>query len=118
MRHLVITHEDKRRRLIEYISDFAVKRCKVIKVKNEKTILGRHYHNKSDSVFYMLSGKAIYTLKANRPNARIDRGWLFDEEALFVPRGVVHTFEVFPGSILLEACTEPYDKSDEIEATD
>ncbi len=114
----VVTHEDKRRRLIEYISDIPFKRAKVIKVKGEKCILGKHYHNNNDSVFYMLSGKASYVLKPNRPNAKIEQGWIFDEECIFVPRGVVHTFTVYPHSILLEAASEPFNKEDEIQVTD
>jgi len=113
-----ITHEDRRRRLIEYISDIPFKRAKVIKVKNEKCVLGKHYHLKSDSVFYMLTGKAMYTLKSNRKDSRLERGWLFEEECIFVPKNVVHTFTVYPNSILLEAASEPYDKADEISVTD
>lgn len=114
----IITHEDKRRRLIEYIKDIPFRRAKVIKVKSEKCILGKHYHLKSDSVFYMLQGKAMFTLKPNRQGASVERGWLFEEECIFVPRNVVHTFEIYPGSILLETASEPYDKEDEIQTTD
>lgn len=112
----VVTHEDKRRRLIEWISDTPVRRCKVIKVKDKKCFLGNHYHEKSDSIFYMLSGKAIFTTQLIKGSKRIERGWLFDEDCLFVPKGVAHKFEIFPNSILLEAASEPYDKGDEIPA--
>ncbi len=119
----VTTHEDKRRRLIEYNNGISMKRCKVIKVKDTKCVLGKHYHLKNDSIFYMLSGKAIYYTypvdpTTHKQSGARDRGWLFEEEAMFVPAGVAHTFEVFPNSILLECCSETYDKEDEIPVLD
>lgn len=116
MRKPVITHEDRRRRLIEYISDTPFKRAKVIKVKDEKCFLGQHYHTKSDSIFYVLTGKVTFVTQSIRKGARINRGWLFEEECLFVPKEVIHRFTAYPGTILLEVCSEPFDKNDEIKA--
>lgn len=116
MRLSINRHEDERRTLREWLSDIPVKRCKVIETK-KKSILGNHYHNNSDSVFFMMKGKARYELKPNREGAKVDMGWMFEDDCIFVPRGVIHTFEVWDNSILLEAASEPYNKEDEIQIT-
>ncbi len=108
-----IKHQDSRRVLTEWISDTPMKRSKVIEVK-EKSILGNHYHLNSDSVFYIVKGKTTYWLKKPDKEGVMERDWLFEGESLFVPRGVVHTFEVYPDTIMLEACSEPYNGDDEI----
>lgn len=114
----ITRHEDERRILIEWIKDIPFKRCKVLIVK-KKAVLGKHYHNNSDNVFYMLKGKGIMTLKsAHSSTARITREWLFEGDCRFVPRGVIHRFELFPDTVLLESATEPYDTQDEIQVTD
>ncbi len=115
MRLPVKRHEDERRILTEYVSDIPFKRAKVIEVKS-KTILGNHWHQNNDSVFYILKGKGNYTLKsAQSSTLRTQRGWLFEGECLFVPRGMIHTFELLAGTIMLETATEPYDEKDEIQ---
>lgn len=113
----VIKHEDERRTLTEWISDIPIKRCKIIEVKG-KVILGNHYHHNSDSVFYMMRGKGVVTLRLPKKDARIKRDWLCEGEGMFVPRGIVHTFELLKGSIMLEAASEPYDSNDEIQFTE
>lgn len=110
-------HEDERRILIEWISNFPVKCCKLIEIKS-RSILGKHYHLKKDSVFYIYKGKCQYDLKEMKRNGMVKRGWLFEGESLSVPRNFVHTFDVFPGTIMLEAVTEPYDKEDEIQVVE
>lgn len=111
-------HEDDRRILTEYISGIPFKRAKVIETK-KKCILGKHYHNESDSVFYVLKGKCNYILKsAHSSTARVKRDWLFEGECLFVARGIAHTFELYPDTILLETASEIYDPKDEIQVTD
>lgn len=117
MRLPTIRHEDDRRILTEYISNIPFKRAKVIESKGKVTV-GNHYHKNNDSVFYMLRGKCSYTLKsAHSTVARISRGWLFEGDCLFVPRGIIHTFNLLPETIMLEAATEPYDKEDEIQVS-
>ena len=111
-------HEDERRILIEYIKDIPMKRSKVLIVK-QKCVLGKHYHNNNDSVFYVLKGKGICTLKsAHSVTARVTREWLFEGDCIFVPRGVIHRFELFPDTILLESASEPFDPNDEIQVTE
>ncbi len=106
------THEDDRRILTEWIQDISVKSVKSIYVK-EKSILGNHYHNKKDEIFYIQNGKGICILKT--PHGKIlKRQWMFEGECIYVPKGTVHSFEMFAGSILLEAATEPYNHEDEI----
>ncbi len=109
----VTKHEDDRRILTEWISDLSVKRCKIIETKGAKTVLGKHYHNKSDSVFYVFKGKGVCTLKAV-DGSKMSRHWMFEGDCIFVPRGVIHTFELSKGTILMEAASEPYDEIDEI----
>ena len=112
----ITKHEDDRRILTEWLSDIPVKRCKIIEVK-QKCTLGNHYHLKNDNVFYMFKGKGQYTLK-NVKTGKIERGWLFENEAMFVKRGTIHTFVMYPDSIMMEAATEIYDKEDEIQVTE
>lgn len=109
-------HEDERRVMTEWISNTPFKRCKVLETKT-KCFLGKHYHNNSDSMFYMLRGKGIVVLKPSN-EARFSRDWMFEGDCIFVPRGIIHTFELFPNTILLEASSEPYDKQDEIQVVD
>lgn len=110
-------HEDERRVLTEYIKDIPFRRAKVLETK-KKCVLGNHYHLNSDSVFYVLKGKCSYTLKSRHPRKGMTRGWLFEGECIFVSRGVIHTFTVWPDTIILEAASEPFDKNDEIQATE
>lgn len=114
MRLPVTRHEDERRILTEYISDIPFKRAKVIESKDKVTV-GNHYHKNNDSVFYVLKGKCNYHLKsAHSTTAKESRGWLFEGDCLFVSRGIIHTFNLLPETIMLETATEPYDKKDEI----
>lgn len=114
MRLPITRHEDDRRILTEWNRDIPMSRCKIIESKG-KAILGRHYHERNDSIFYMFKGKGNYILKsAYRTQERANRGWLFEGDAIFVPRGVVHTFQLFPGAVMMEACSESYDAKDEI----
>ena len=113
-----IRHEDERRILIEWNKDIPMKRSKVLIVK-QKSVLGKHYHNNSDSIFYILKGKCILTTRmANREDAPVHRKWLFEGDCEFVPRGVIHRFEVFPDTVMLESATEPFNNNDEIQVTD
>lgn len=112
MNHKVNKHEDHRRRLDEWIDNIPVKSVKTIYVR-EKAALGNHYHDKKDEIFYVAKGKGNYVLTTSKS---YQRGWLFEGEALFVKRGTIHTFTMWPDSILLEAATEPYDPLDEIRA--
>lgn len=116
MRLPTTRHEDERRVLTEYISDIPFRRAKVIEAKGKCTV-GNHWHRDNDSVFYVLRGKANYELKpALSSQARTSRGWLFEGDCLFVPRGMIHTFILLPETIMLEAATEKYDPKDEIPA--
>lgn len=111
-------HEDERRILTEYISGIEFKRAKVLEIK-EKCILGKHYHNKNDSVFFILKGKVVYMLRdASNSRAAVKRDWMYEGDCIFVPRGVVHTFTAFPGTIMLETSSEIYDPQDEIQVTE
>ena len=114
----ITRHEDERRTLIEWNKDIPMKRSKVLIVK-KKSVLGKHYHNLSDSIFYILKGKCIITTKSAHSNtAPVHRKWMFEGDCEFVPRGIIHRFEVFPGTVMLESATEPFNNNDEIQVTD
>lgn len=107
-------HDDRRRTLIEWVKDISIRCIKTIEVK-EKLPLGKHYHENKDEVFYIQKGKGIMYLKsAHDSQAKLSREWVFEGDCIYVPRGTIHVFELFPGSILLEAATEPYNEKDEI----
>ncbi len=107
-----VKHEDERRVLIEYISGVPFKRAKILQTKT-KSILGKHYHKENDSVFYLFKGEGSYFLK---PLNGIPEEGIFKEgDCLFVPRDVIHTFELDAHSIMLETSSEIYNKEDEIQ---
>jgi mannose-6-phosphate isomerase-like protein (cupin superfamily) len=110
-------HDNDRRTLTEWNKDIPMKRLKIIEAKGKKSVLGKHYHEKSDSIFYIFKGKGVCTLKP-LDNPRMSRHWMFEGDCIFVPRRVVHTFELRGGTIMMEAASEPYDPSDEIATTD
>lgn len=112
MNYPTVRHEDNRRTLIEWIKDLPIKCIKTIYVK-EKIGLGNHYHLKKDEVFFLAKGKGTYMLTTANS---YKREWIFEGDCVFVPRGTIHTFLLYPDSILLEAATEPYEPSDEIRA--
>ncbi len=116
MKTKVIKHEDIRRVLIEYVSDSEIRRCKVIEIK-EDSVLGNHYHRKTDSFFYLLRGNGTYDIWDFDNKLDGENGDFLEGECIFVPRNVVHTFKLLKGSIMLETASQPYDKEDEIQVT-
>lgn len=112
MNYPTTRHEDHRRKLVEWVKDFPIKSIKTIHVK-QKIGLGNHYHLNKDEIFYLVKGKGTYTLTAKDSYRR---QWIYEGDCIFVPRGTIHTFLLYPDSILLEAATEPYEPSDEIRA--
>jgi mannose-6-phosphate isomerase-like protein (cupin superfamily) len=107
MKLQTIKHEDDRRVLIEWISDFHIRNCKVLVVKKDCE-LGNHYHEVKIDTFLLLKGSGTYKIG--------------DEEGILEEGGCYralqnqpHTFTLKAGSILLEASTMPYDKDDEIQ---
>lgn len=100
-------HEDDRRTLIEYISDFPIRMSKVLYVKEDRT-LGNHYHKLKDDFFFLVKGSGTYTLDGIEEP--------FNEgDCILVKAGVMHAFNLKSGSILIESSTTPYDKGDEYE---
>src|SRR3990167_483558 len=98
-------HEDDRRILIEWIQDLPMKACKVV-IAKQNTEVGNHYHKKKDEVYYLLSGEGEYKLG--------DSDFQPLKDVIFVSRGIRHTFRLQKDSILLGACSEPFDVKDEI----
>ncbi len=112
MKLKVYKHEDERRVLTEYITGIPFKRAKILEVK-EKSILGKHYHRESDDVFYLFKGRGRYYLKPLKGMAV--ENLMYEGDCIFVPRDVIHTFELDAGSIMLEVSSEIYNKNDEIQ---
>ena len=102
-------HEDKRRVLIEWVKDFPFRSAKIVIAKSNLP-MGKHYHRNKDELYYMLKGTMTYTLTTSEVITKD----LLEGETLFIPRGVGHTFILYPDSILLGAQTEPFDQNDEI----
>jgi len=100
-------HEDDRRILIEWISDFHIRNCKALLVKKDCE-LGKHYHNEKIDTFLLLKGSGTY--KIGDESGELEEGGCY--RAL---QNQLHTFYLKAGSILLEASTTPYDKKDEIQ---
>lgn len=99
-------HEDDRRKLVEWISDFPIRSCKVLEMKQDG-VLGNHYHNNKVDTFYLLKGNGTYQIGE-------EHGHLVEGGCYRAEKGVPHSFFLTAGSILLEASTTPYDKKDEI----
>ncbi len=100
-----VIHEDNRRYLAEYISDFPIRTSKVMYVK-EDCVLGSHYHKLKDDIFYLVKGSGTAVL--NNRAMDFKKG-----DCLLVKAGSKHAFTLKKGSILIEASTTPYDKTDE-----
>jgi len=98
-------HEDNRRKLIEYVIDFPIRTCKAIVVK-EDNILGNHWHQLKEEIFYLLQGSGSVTIGEETHELK-------ENDIVHAPKGVKHTFHLKAGSILLEAGTEPFDKNDD-----
>lgn len=101
----VDTHEDDRRVLVEWVKDFSLRTCKVIILKKD-TSIGNHYHKKKDEIFFLLQGKGEVELDGEREPLKLG-------DVVFAGKGTKHTFHLIEGSILLEAGTKPFDKSDD-----
>lgn len=98
-------HEDDRRILAEYIQDIPTRTSKAIFIK-EDSILGNHYHNYKDDIFFLLKGSGTITL--NEITKPFKSG-----DCMLVKAGTVHSLNLKKGSILLESSTLPYAKEDE-----
>jgi len=101
-------HEDYRRSLVEFISDFPIRTAKVMYIKDE-AVLGSHYHKLKDDIFYLIKGSGTAIINNRAEDFRAG-------ECIHVKAGIKHAFTLHKGSILLEASTTPYDKSDEYKA--
>ncbi len=98
-------HEDDRRLLCEWIPDIPVRTCKAFFIK-EDCRLGDHYHRETTDIFFLLKGSGTYILDG------IEKEFKEGQCIKVLPK-VMHTLKLKKYSILLEASTLPYDKSDE-----
>lgn len=106
MKLQVNKHEDDRRVLTEWIADQPIRCCKVLIMKEDGRV-GQHYHNNKVDTFYLLEGRGEY--KIGDEEGQLVKGGCYRAE-----KGIPHTFYLRKGSILLEASSTPYDKTDEI----
>lgn len=105
MDKIIQKHEDDRRTLTEWISDYPIRACKVVEAK-EDCVVGEHYHKDKDEIFYMLKGNGVVTLDG--VSHAINKGGV-----VFVGRNTRHSFKLPKDSILLGGCTEPFDPNDD-----
>lgn len=103
----MFTHEDERRKLVEW-SEGEFKTAKVV-IAKENCVVGDHHHNKKDEEFLLLSGKAKKVVIGETVEIEVDqmRKWV-------VPRGTYHLFDLDKDAILLGTATERFSKEDEI----
>lgn len=99
-------HEDNRRKLIEVISDEAIRSVKIIEAKYD-CIVGDHYHKNKDENFYLISGGGTVTIGDFMSPMTVGRLYA-------VPRGTYHKFELRENSMMLGTASEPFDENDEI----
>ena len=105
MDKIIQTHEDNRRKLIEWVSDYPIRACKVVVAKKD-CVVGEHYHKEKDEIFYLLNGNGEVILdgKAEKLN---------EGDVVFVSRNIKHSFALDNNSILLGACSKPFDPNDD-----
>lgn len=109
MSYPTVRHEDERRILIEFIHNEVFRTAKVLYLKKD-SLLGNHYHNKKDDVFFLLKGAGTATLDGKL-------SIMNEGDCIYVKAGTVHSFHLKEDSILIEASTLPYDKEDEIQVS-
>lgn len=103
-----VKHEDYRRSLVEYISDFPIRTSKILTMKEDSAV-GNHYHKLKDDVFFLLKGSGTMVLDNRATDFSAG-------DCILVKAGTSHSFLLKKGSILIESSTTPYDKSDEYPA--
>jgi mannose-6-phosphate isomerase-like protein (cupin superfamily) len=98
-------HSDERRDLTEYVADMSIRACKVL-VAKDNCAVGQHYHKRKHEIFYLIAGFGTITLDGETQS-------LNERESILVRRGVMHSFKLSKGAILLGAATEPFDPEDD-----
>jgi quercetin dioxygenase-like cupin family protein len=103
-----VVHEDDRRSLIEVVNgEFVSKQIKIIKVKEKDSILGNHYHP-FGQLFYLLSGKARYTMV----NVDTKEREIFDMEEgdrIIIAKKIAHRgIFLTENCVTIEGNEEPY----------
>lgn len=98
------THEDERRKLIDWSDDLPIKTCKIILMK-EDCVLGNHYHKIKTERFMLLSGEGQIR--------RQDEVSMELFKPYPVPPGTWHSFFFKKGSILACLIDKPYSSDDD-----
>lgn len=98
-------HTDQRRTLIEWVTDYPIRACKVVVVHADMDI-GDHFHKEKDEIFHLLSGSGTVVLNGVE---EVFKGG----DTILIEPNVKHTFKLKVGSILLGACTQPFNPHDD-----
>ena len=105
----VKTHEDERRKLIDWSDDLDIATCKLIIAKEDCT-LGNHYHKLKTERFMLLSGRA----RGTASRERIVHTWDLEEfKPYTVSPYLRHSFELKKGAILACLVDKPYSSDDD-----
>lgn len=104
----VSRHSDARRELVEWVQDGHVRACKVLTAKTD-CVVGSHSHRKKHEWFYLASGEGKMTLDG-------ETFQMVQNQTVLVRRGLVHSFELKKGAVLLGAASEPFDPKDDYSA--
>lgn len=99
-------HEDERRSLTAMFNgDFTAKQIKIIKVKKD-SVLGNHYHNYREC-FYVLKGRAVYTLEDVRTKEQ-EEVVLLERDRLIIDSKIAHKAFLAKDTVMLEGTEEEY----------
>lgn len=98
-------HEDERRILTEWITDFPLKTAKAIVAKDNCNV-GQHYHKDKDEIFFLLKGSGRITLDNETEEFK-------EGDIAFISRGTKHSFWLSKDSIMLGASNNKYDEKDD-----
>lgn len=97
--------QDERRIISEFGNGNTWKVCKYLEILSD-SIVGDHYHNNKDEIFFLSKGRAKIIL--NDFEANVQAPIVID-----VKRGTYHAFEITKGSILIGLATEEHDPNDD-----
>ncbi len=97
----MFVHKDERRSMYEYRAPIT----KILVVHSE-CVLGNHYHKEREETFVLLAGEGIANIGPKNFPMKL-------HEPIEVERGVMHSFQMGKGSVLLELASKEFDKTDD-----
>lgn len=112
------THEDDRRKLVDWSDGLETKTCKVIVAKEDCT-LGKHYHKLKTERFMLVHGEAEMERDTELMFGKMHSNFRAQKHsmALHLPYvvvpNVVHTFYLKKGAVLIALIDRVYDPEDD-----